>query len=65
MASSWGLDGPQDKTLSQGNPFCLVSFDFLSIGRKGAWALPPKDDLVLYHRPFVGREQQNQPLEGL
>ena len=38
------------------HPLCL------SIGRKGAPALPSKEDLVLYHPLLVCRDQQNQPL---
>ena len=37
----------------------------LSIGRKGASALPSKDDLVLYHPLFLSRDQQNQPQQRL
>lgn len=34
----------------------------IPIGHKGASALPPQEDLVLYHPIFVSRDQQNQPL---
>ena len=42
----------------------LVLYHPLSIpiGHKGAPALPPQPDLVLYHPIFVGRDQQNQSL---
>jgi hypothetical protein len=33
----------------------------LSIGHKGAPALPPQPDLVLYHPVFLTRDHQNQP----
>lgn len=33
----------------------------IPIGHKGASALPPKEDLVLYHPVFIPRDQENQP----
>jgi hypothetical protein len=41
----------------------LVLYHLLSIpiGHKGAPALPPQEDLVLYPPIFVGRDHENQP----
>ena len=39
---------------------CITPFS-LPIGHKGAPALPPQPDLVLYHPVFVSRDHQNQP----
>jgi hypothetical protein len=39
---------------------CITPFS-LSIGHKGAPALPSQPDLVLYHPVFVPRDHQNQP----
>lgn len=65
MAPSCRFNRFQHKTLCPEGPFCLVSPFSLSIGRKGAPALPSKDDLVLYHPLLVCRDQQNQPQQRL
>jgi len=43
---------------------CITPFS-LSIGHKGAPALPSQPDLVLYHPVFCSRDHENQPLPRL
>jgi hypothetical protein len=45
----------------------LVLYHLLSIpiDHKGASALPPQPDLVLYHQVFLCRDHENQPLTRL